>query len=320
MNRPFFERYAVVLGASALLVFGMLAIVTSASIAPSDFVPGTTVTISKDSTLGVAADRLAEAHVVKSARAYKASAVLLGRSRSLQAGTYVFDEPQSVIRVAYRTTHGIQGRTRVKVTIPEGSDADDIAWIMLKAIPGFDAPGFLSLAREHEGMLFPDTYFFYEHASPAEVVDALRSLYEQKVAGLRGNIVASGHSERELIVMASILEREAATETDRRMVADILWRRLEEGMPLQVDAPFWHIFRKGTKDLTSDDLKIDSPYNTYRYRGLPPAPISNPGLEAIMDALEPTPNSYVYYLSDMEGNMHYASTLEEHAENKRKYL
>ena len=120
--------------------------------------------------------------------------------------------------------------------------------------------------------------------------------------------------------MASLLEEEAATLEDRQIIAGILWRRMAAGMPLQVDAVFPYIIGKNSFELTTNDLKTDSPYNTYTNRGLPPGPITNPGLDSILAAVTPQKTSYVYYLSDHDGNFHYSTTYEQHLQAKAKYL
>jgi UPF0755 protein len=120
--------------------------------------------------------------------------------------------------------------------------------------------------------------------------------------------------------MASLVEEETRTPADRRLVAGILWKRIKLGMPLQVDAVFPYINGKNTYEVTARDLKIDSPYNTYLYPGLPIAPIANPGLDSIKAAIEPAESPYLYYLSDRAGAMHYAKTFEEHKRNRELYL
>jgi UPF0755 protein len=130
----------------------------------------------------------------------------------------------------------------------------------------------------------------------------------------------AGDVEPEIIVMASILEKEALTPEDKKIVSGILWKRLETGMLLQVDAVFMYIMGKKSSDLTLGDLKIDSPYNTYLYKGLPPSPICNPGIESIEASLNPTASSYWYYLSDKNLNIHFAKNFDEHKLNKAEYL
>lgn len=120
--------------------------------------------------------------------------------------------------------------------------------------------------------------------------------------------------------MASLLEEEARTTETRKMVSGILWKRLSAGMPLQVDAVFPYIIGKNTFEITLKDLEFDSPYNTYKYKGLPPGPISNPGKDSILAAIYPTKSDYWFYLSDKNGLMHYAITFDEHKINKAKYL
>ena len=120
--------------------------------------------------------------------------------------------------------------------------------------------------------------------------------------------------------MASILEGEARRMETRKIIAGILWTRLEIDMPLQVDATFRYINGKGTFDLTKADLEEDNPYNTYINKGLPPTPISSPGIDAISAALNPIKTNYIYFLSDNDGNMYYAVDFEGHKKNRVLYL
>ena len=134
------------------------------------------------------------------------------------------------------------------------------------------------------------------------------------------DIAASGHSFSDIIIMASLIEREARRSEDRRMVAGVLWNRIKKGMPLQVDAVFGYIYGRTTYSPSFDDLKIDSPYNTYKYAGLPAGPICNPGLDAIEAALHPAETKYLYYLTGRDGLMRYATTYALHKANIAKYL
>jgi UPF0755 protein len=120
--------------------------------------------------------------------------------------------------------------------------------------------------------------------------------------------------------MASILEGEARLLETRRIVAGILWKRISLGMPLQVDTTFKYELGKTTFDLTTEDLKADSAYNSYTRLGLPPTPVSNPGIESILAAVTPIKTNYLYFLTDKKGEMHYATTHEGHVANKFKYL
>jgi UPF0755 protein len=154
-----------------------------------------------------------------------------------------------------------------------------------------------------------------------EAYEALRANFNKRIVVISDEIELFKHPVNDVVRMASILEEEARTTTSRRIIAGILWKRISIGMALQVDAAFQYVNgKRDSADLTLDDLKIDSPYNTYVYRGFPPTAITNPGLDSLFSAVTPIKTSYLYYLSDKKGEMHYARTFEEHVANKNKYL
>jgi len=175
-----------------------------------------------------------------------------------------------------------------------------------------------------EGYLFPDSYHLPQGLSEKEIVDAFLNNFLKKLT--QANLFQQDnfqHSFYENLIMASLLEKEVQTEIDKRMVADILWRRLKENIPLQVDATICYAQNQSFSDcqLTEKAFKIDSPYNTYLYKGLPPTPICNPGLESIKAALNPLPNQSWYYLTDRKtGKTIFSKTYEEHSQARRKYL
>jgi UPF0755 protein len=145
--------------------------------------------------------------------------------------------------------------------------------------------------------------------------------YQKRIQEIAPQIQAFGKPIRDVISMASIIEEEARTEESRRIIAGILWKRLSIGMPLQVDAAFAFVNgKKASADLTLDDLKIESPYNTYVNKGLPPGPISNPGIATIRATITPIPSKYLYYLTDNDGVMRYGITHDDHVANKNRYL
>ena len=295
-------------------------IIILGSIAPGNFPSGSIVNIEENSTLSHIADNLYKEKIIRSPFMYKAYAVLLGGDRNIKVGNYLFDQPQSSLRVAYRTIMGIQGLDKTRIVIWEGSTVNGMAQILERNIPGFDGQKFIKLAEAHEGFLFPDTYFFYPNVSPEEVLQTLRSNFERKMLTIKKGFGSLNANFEDIIIMASIVEREANRTEDRKIIAGILWKRLRDGMPLQVDAPFYYLLGKASSELTLNDLREDSPYNTYTRKGLPVAPISNPGLGAILDTINPTETKYWSYLSDSNGNTHYAPTLEQHVENRNKYL
>ncbi|MES2215827.1 MAG: endolytic transglycosylase MltG [Patescibacteria group bacterium] len=315
------SRTALKVGLSTVvIVFAGLIFVFAGSLAPKDFPYRRIVTIPKSSGVSGTAEILADRNIIKSPFLFKVYVVLLGGTHQVQAGDYLFDEPQSALRVVYRTVHGEEGLTRIKVTIPEGLASPDVARFVEKNIPGFDRHKFLALAQPFEGQLFPDTYFFYENTTPEEVIEAMHKNFDSKTRNYRVQNTISKRSWNDVLAMASIIEEEANNPKDRRMISGILWKRIDAGMALQVDAPFFYIFGKASNELTRTDLATTSLYNTYTHKGLPPKPISNPGLDAISAAMNPEKNPYWFYLADFEGVTHYSATHEEHVEKKQKYL
>jgi UPF0755 protein len=172
-----------------------------------------------------------------------------------------------------------------------------------------------------EGFLFPDTYRLYQTTGIEDVIEKMLANFDRKITPeLRASIAASGRSLYEVLIMASILEHEVRNEQDLRLTADLFWRRFDIGMRLQADSTVNYIIDGRRPALTQADTQLDSPYNTYKYAGLPPTPIGNPGLIAIQAAVNPEPNPYWYFLTDTSGAVHYARTLEEHNYNKVKFL
>lgn len=236
----------------------------------------------------------------------------------MKAGEYYMSQAQSTFVIAWRVFHGDYDVETVRLTIPEGFTVEKIAKLFDEKFPLFVKADFL--ANASEGFLFPDTYFVPITSTASSIIKLLRDNFDRRIAPFMPDIEASGHSLKEIVIMASIVENEAKTLEDREVVAGILWRRLELGAPLQVDASFAYVNGKTTQDLTLDDLKIDSPFNTYLYRGLPPQPISNPGLESIDATLHPTKTAYFYFLTGDDGKMHYSKDFDEHVDKKLKYI
>ena len=190
----------------------------------------------------------------------------------------------------------------VVATIPEGFDTGQIADAFTSRLSNFSKDRFLSEVKSLEGYLFPDTYFFLSTDTEMDVIKSMRENFDKKILPLKPAIALSKKSEKEIITMASLIEREGKGEirgqTDRVFISGILWKRLSMNMPLQVDA---------------------AP-STYKSRGLPEAPIANPGLESIKAALYPKNSPYLYYLHDKNGLIHYAKSFSEHRQNILKYL
>ncbi len=287
---------------------------------PSNFPTASTVIIPAGTSIGAAGSLLADAHLVRSPLVFKISVRLMPGVRGIQQGAYSFERPVSVLGVAWNLTHGISGIPTIRVTFPEGTTVRQMGSLLSARIPGFDEQRFDSIALPAEGYLFPDTYFFLPATTEERVMNTMRANYEVHVQPYRAQFASFGKSEREILTMASILEGEGRTTEERKMIAGILWHRLQLGMPLQVDATFGYIYGKTGYVPTRADLKGNSAYNTYRYPGLPPTPINNPGEDALRAALTPTESDYLYYLTGSDGTMHYAKTFTEHKANQKKYF
>lgn len=209
----------------------------------------------------------------------------------------------------------LQSQAKVKlVTIPEGLTAVEVSEILERE--GIFVNGEI-LPQELDGYLFPDTYEFYSPSSLGFVVKKISDNFAKKVIPN----IPELHRLREILTVASMVEEETNNSTDRRLVAGIIWKRLESNMFLQVDATICYVKPRPCFPVTKADLSIDSPYNTYLYKGLPEGPVSNPGLDSILASLNPSASKHWYYLADPKsGRTIFANTLEEHNKNISQYL
>lgn len=287
---------------------------------PAAFPEEMLFTVKGGMTLAETGRHLSGAHLVRSEFWFKAWSVVLGGERGIKAGEYYFGEPLSVWQIAKRLSLGDTERAPIRVTIPEGTSVNQVSAILKRHLSGWSEKQFLEAARGREGYLFPDTYVFPPGISAAEIVAIMSETYDRKILPLAAALEKFGRPVGEVVIMASLLEEEARTTETRQKIAGILWKRLLLGMPLQVDAVFPYIIGKNTFEVTAEDLQFDSPYNTYKYAGLPPGPITNPGLDSIRAAVTPIETPYLYYLSDRAGEMHYATSHMQHLVNKEKYL
>lgn len=275
--------------------------------------------INKGTSAGQIGIDLEKAGFIKNALAFKIYVKISGQSGSIFAGEYRLTSSMSLFQVVSQLT---RGPLELWVTIPEGLRREEVA---ARFTTGLDRDAvftneFLQASRGEEGMLFPDTYLFPKDASASSIVNKMVRTFDSKTSGLSGN---SDFTLNQRIVLASILERETKTDAERPIVAGILINRIKAGMPLQADATvqyavgapanWWPI-------LGLNDLKVNSPFNTYKFTGLPPSPIASPGLSSLTAAFNSTPNNYFYYIHDASGQIHYARTLAEHNANIAKYL
>jgi UPF0755 protein len=278
-------------------------------------------------------DELVAAGVVRNQATWRAGLWRTGVARTLKAGTYRFDAPMTVMAAIEKIA---KGDTWVKrITFPEGLAIGEMARIFEQQ--GFgpaqtfvDAAGdpqpILHVdpaARDLEGYLFPETYSLPPRTSATRLVHLMVDRFEQLFSPeMQQGIDDHGLTMREAVTLASIVEKETADPAERPMVAGVYLNRLKIGMGLQSDPTVIYALEKARRyngNLTRDGLAFDSPYNTYRYRGLPPGPIASPGLASLKAVAAPADVPYLYFVSRNDGTHVFARTLAEHNENVRKF-
>lgn len=246
---------------------------------------------------------------------------ILNIDEKIQAGDHRLSPSMSAREVARSLTLATND---VWITVVEGQRADEIADTLKKEVKTY-RESWRKALNENEGFLFPDTYLVPKDAELSQVLSIFKNNFDAKYATI-DNIDKTELSKNEIVTIASLVEREAKFAEDRPLVASVILNRLNIGMKLDIDATVQYVlgYQKDEKDwwkkdLTLEDLEIKSPYNTYRNAGLPPNPISNPGVAALNAVVNAPGTNYLYYISDKQGRNHYAETLEEHNENISKY-
>jgi len=292
--------------------------------------PEVFVDIPSGSGPGRIGERLAASGVIRDTLTFRAALVLSGRARALKAGEYRFDAPMHALDVIDRIARG-DVYTR-RLTFPEGLTTVDMAQIFEdkgfgKKSEFMTAAANASLiadldpeARDLEGYLFPETYSLPRDTPASEVV-------AQMVKGFRGALTAEmiasakagGFTVRQFVTLASLVEKETGTAPERPIVAAVYRNRVRLGMPMQADPTVIYALQKAGRyngNLTRAHLReLDSPYNTYRYPGLPPGPIASPGKASLEAAANPADVDYLYFVSKNDGSHVFASTLAEHNKN-----
>ncbi|HEX6976973.1 MAG TPA: endolytic transglycosylase MltG [Patescibacteria group bacterium] len=285
--------------------------------------------IEKGSSGAAIANKLEKQGIIRNGLVFRLYTKFTGVATRIQSGEY---ELSSNLTVPVLVATLLKGPTEVWVTVPEGLRREEVVQTLIEdmKLTGTRAStfssDFLNGTIGKEGYLFPDTYLISLDANANSVIKVMESTFEKKYADASKTQTASLNREQ-AVILASIIQREAITAEDMKGVASVLENRLAIGMALGSDVtveyglgydPVEKTWWK--KDLTADDLAINSPYNTRINAGLPPTPISNPGLVALEAALNPPQTNYLYYLSDSDGKLHFATTLEEHNANIQKYL
>lgn len=262
-----------------------------------------------------------------------------GISSRLQDGEYQLAKNLTLPEIAKILNKGTGTSKEIKLTFIEGwSNKDYADYLTEKGVIKNPAEFFAVVQKKAdwwddyaslssrpksldlEGYLFPDTYRIFNGASITDVVKKmLNNLQEKFTPDLISEISRQKKDIHEILTVASILEKEVSTDRDRKLVADIIYKRLAAGMPLQVDSTVNYVTGQSKSRSSAVDLKFDSPYNTYMYKGLPPGPIDNPGLSSITAAIYPTANPYYFFLTTPDGQVIYSKTHDEHVAAKAKY-
>jgi UPF0755 protein len=300
------------------------------------------LSIAKGENLRNIAARLKNEEYISSSILFQLYVKTKGLEKNIKAGDYQFISPLTITNITEIITNGkltnnhsfliAEGETMLEIEENLREEGLIDASVSLKdwkiedflEKKYFDIFSEIPLDAPLEGYLFPDSYHLPQGLKEKEILSIFIDNFVSKTEdSLFFKIKEQKRSFYEILIMASLLEKEVREETDKKMVADILWRRLDTNFLLQVDATICYAEFQSFKNcsLTRELFKLDSPYNTYLYKGLPPTPINNPGIESMQAALNPLANDYWYYMTDREtGKTIFSETFDEHLESRGKYL
>ena len=281
--------------------------------------------VPKGQAISVIGNRLADEGIIKNGLVFRAVVSVTNLAHDIQAGSFDLSPSMSTYEVAQHLTTGTQDTW---ITILEGWRVEEIAESLdAQDLDAFDSEEFIKIAQDSEGMLYPDTYLIPREMSTENIHSMLVNTFERKVTqGLADEISASDRDFEDVLIMASLVEREARNYDQMRRVAGILWNRIDIGMALQVDATLQYVAGYNTFQKswwappTAVQKQLESPFNTYQNPGLPPQPIANPGFNAIKATLLPLESDDIFYIHANDGQMYTAKTLDQHNANINKYL
>lgn len=242
----------------------------------------------------------------------------MGLDSKIQAGDFRLFPSMSAKEIANELTHGTLD---VWITVPEGQRADEIAATLKEKMPNYD-PSWDKVLEENEGYLFPDTYLLPRGADINTIVSIMKHNFDTKYKTL--DTSKTNLTQEQIVTLASLIEREARVDTDRPLVSSVIHNRLDQGMKLDLDASIQYAMGTSkdwwpTLTDTGGNVLPDSAYNTYTHGGLPPTPISNPGIASLQAAVNPNKTIYLFYFTDGNGVTHFSKTLQEQQANISKY-
>jgi UPF0755 protein len=291
---------------------------------------GKVVTIPRGASFNSAVDSLRSSHVIRNQWSFQIAGRLLGYTKTIKTGKYLFVSGQSNLDILSDIRVG-KSRLIIPVTIPEGWRMEQIARRYKHEI-GIDAEKFLALCHDNaflhdqgieakslEGYLMPDTYAFYwqteEYEILKQMLEGFKHFYNDTLLERQHGLKAS---QQEILTLASIIEAESSIDDERPMIAGVYWNRLKKRMRLEADPTVQYALGEGKK-LNYQDLEFNSPYNTYRHYGLPPGPINNPGKSSIRAVLYPQHHEYLFFVATGIGGHRFASKFGDHQNNIIKY-
>jgi len=333
----------VVAVAGAVALLGALALTDGLLFSPmtDDLGAGSAafvVEIRPNQTLRAVSRSLVAQGLARSALAVELYGRAQGYAASLQAGRYVVSPAMSPAEILQKITSGDAVFNEITITIPEGWSLNDIenhlenlglftrerfqqAAVMQPAYRDFAVLSELQDDTILDGYLFPDTYRIFEDSTPESIVRRMLTNFQQRVTpAMLDEMRAQGRTLHEVLTLASIVQKEADDERQMPDVAGVFWNRLENGIRLESDATVNYVLGTNKRQPTFADTEVDHPYNTYENPGLPPGPIGNPGIDAILAALDPAEHDYFFFLHPIDGRIILSRTFAEHLENKARYL
>lgn len=295
------------------------------------------IEIPQGASVSTVSDILYENNLIKNKTLFKVVVKLSDKAPSIKAGKYLLNQTYSNNDILNILASGKTYNDGIKVTIPEGATSKEIVSLLVDKQLGtkenyekliqnpkdfYEEASFLKEddITSLEGFLYPETYYFDKDASEKEILNTMllgfENVYSNKLKDRQKELKMT---LAQVVNLASIVEKEAVLDEDRPTIASVFYNRLDIGMPLQSDATIQYTFEERKKIVTYDDLKIDSPYNTYKNKGLPPTPICNPGIKSIEATLYPDDTDYLYFVAKTDGGNNYSTNYEDHLKYVKEY-
>ena len=277
------------------------------------------VDIPMGSTIGNIADILKENNLIKNKFIFEINFKLRNNYSHLKSGKYLLNQSLSNSDIINKLASGEMYQDGIKITIPEGSTSNEIISLLVKNELG-EKSDYQKLISSPSDFYDDFEFLNQKDAKPKDIIKEMLKLFKRNYTEeLQKKQKERNMTLQEVVNLASIVEKEAVIDEDRPIIASVFYNRLDKDMPLQSDATLQYIFEERKKSMTYNDLKIDSPYNTYIQKGLPPTPIANPSIKSIKAVLEPSDTDYLYFVASIDGGNVYSKTYEEHKKNVEQY-